>query len=314
MSVTNGELANENTFNTSFMSRETDTDTVGILSLLNTSPASLAQISNLQKYVNQIASTSGITGEDDATRLQYGSENYIADGDTRKEAIGKLDVSLKALSDVVDLGSKKFISFATDTEYTDEYGAPSGGESYYNTTTGLVRYYDAVAAEWKPVGSRIVGIQERLGTGDGLTVDFSLTNAPLSDASIIVTINGRMIEASEYSVTLPNVTFNTAPEDGQVVYVWYLSEGTPAAPIVAAGTQQVLYRTITSGEITAKSLTLPVAPSDVTKVKADFVDVVGPSLGYGTAFNVSGTTFNWNGLLLDGFIEAGDKLRISYFS
>ena len=54
MSVTNGELANASTFNTSFMSREADTSTVAKVGLLDAdTAASGPTIANLQKAVNQ---------------------------------------------------------------------------------------------------------------------------------------------------------------------------------------------------------------------------------------------------------------------
>jgi len=52
MTVANGELANQTTFNVSFMSREADTDTIGKVDLLNGDTASGASITNLQKEVN----------------------------------------------------------------------------------------------------------------------------------------------------------------------------------------------------------------------------------------------------------------------
>lgn len=60
MSVANGQRADQNTFNSSFVSRETDSNTVGVLALDNTLPASGPVIPNLQKAVNQLTRTSPV--------------------------------------------------------------------------------------------------------------------------------------------------------------------------------------------------------------------------------------------------------------
>lgn len=59
--VSNGQLANENTFNSGFMSRKDDTDTVGKVDLKNEDVLSGAQIFNIQKNINALASALGIS-------------------------------------------------------------------------------------------------------------------------------------------------------------------------------------------------------------------------------------------------------------
>lgn len=79
-----------------------------------------------------------------------------------------------------------------------------------------------------------------------------------------------------------------------------------------AGTENVEYRTISSGEAAAKALTLsfgPLVPANVT------LDTIGgTSQIYSVDYTVSGTTLSWNGLGLDGLLSAGDVLRIQYLS
>ena len=50
MSVSNGQLGDANTFNTSFMSREVDTSTVGKIDLNNAGSASIVDV---QAVINQ---------------------------------------------------------------------------------------------------------------------------------------------------------------------------------------------------------------------------------------------------------------------
>lgn len=59
MSVSNGQLANETTFNNAFISRTVDTSTVGKLDLLNVAAASGATISNIQRALNSLFSAIG---------------------------------------------------------------------------------------------------------------------------------------------------------------------------------------------------------------------------------------------------------------
>jgi len=92
MSVSNGQLANQTTFNGAFLSRTVNTSTVGTVTLNNTSDInSGAQVVNLQRAVNEIFNAVGMTGEGDASRNDYASNNYVANGVSRQVAIGQLD-------------------------------------------------------------------------------------------------------------------------------------------------------------------------------------------------------------------------------
>lgn len=103
MSVTNGQYANETSFNDAFMSRNSDTDTSGKVSLLSVVPANGNTIDSVQKYINLLGTNDGTAGEDDTTALTYSSTFYIADGDSRKVAIGKIDTKLQDLQDQNDV-------------------------------------------------------------------------------------------------------------------------------------------------------------------------------------------------------------------
>lgn len=77
-------------------------------------------------------------------------------------------------------------------------------------------------------------------------------------------------------------------------------------------TEELEYRTLTSGEITAKSLILGALPISGAKVMVDTVG--GCSQVYNVDFTVIGMVLDWNGLGLDGLLAAGDILRIHYLS
>lgn len=77
-------------------------------------------------------------------------------------------------------------------------------------------------------------------------------------------------------------------------------------------TPQVEYRTITSGEATAKQLTLAFTPNVAANV---MLDVVGGTAQISSVdYSVSGAVLTWNGLGLDSLLAAGDVLRIHYWT
>lgn len=97
MSVTNGQLANQTTFNNAFVSRTAaNTSTVSILAL--SQPASTA-IVNAQAFMQEIATSIGLTeGKDGLLEAGdarfYTNERYVVNGDTHNQAIDALDGQL----------------------------------------------------------------------------------------------------------------------------------------------------------------------------------------------------------------------------
>jgi hypothetical protein len=73
---------------------------------------------------------------------------------------------------------------------------------------------------------------------------------------------------------------------------------------------EVEYRTITAPEAAAKQLTLATTPIDSAKVILAVSG--GGSQMLGPDFTVSGTTLSWNGLALDGILNSGDQIYITY--
>lgn len=100
--VSNGDLANESTFDSAYMYANGDTGTVGKVSLQNTDPISGANVVNAQRLLNELADTDGLTGEGDPNAKVYSSNNYVADGDDRKVAIEKLDQQLGSTQTQLD--------------------------------------------------------------------------------------------------------------------------------------------------------------------------------------------------------------------
>ena len=159
-----------------------------------------------------------------------------------------------------------------------------------------------------------VGYQEiPSGTVDGVNSSFGpLTFAPSNANSVLVFIDFVAVPITTgFTISGSTITFQAGwiPQLGQSVYVFYLTAGTPSVPVVS-GVYKVEYRTITSGEETAKALTLASLPATASYVSLDVISG-GPQF-FGTDFTVSGSTLSWAGLALDGVLVTGDKLRITY--
>lgn len=100
--VQNGQQVNAQVTNAAFVSRTTDSDTVGKVGLKNTAVESGALINNAQAAINKAFEAAGIANETDSTVNNYANENYISNGDNRKVAIGKLDAQIKLTQDELD--------------------------------------------------------------------------------------------------------------------------------------------------------------------------------------------------------------------
>lgn len=103
MSINNGQDANETNFNKAFSSKMASNIFAGAQSLDN--ETSGQKINNVQKCINTIMDVVGMT-EIAENNGDYENNNYVADGDSRKTAISKLDGALKSLADIVGSLSK----------------------------------------------------------------------------------------------------------------------------------------------------------------------------------------------------------------
>jgi len=76
------------------------------------------------------------------------------------------------------------------------------------------------------------------------------------------------------------------------------------------GVDEVEYLTVAGGDITNKYIALANTPYSASEVAMDIIG--GTAQIYDTDYTVSGTNLVWDGLDLDGVIEAGDKMRVFY--
>ena len=79
------------------------------------------------------------------------------------------------------------------------------------------------------------------------------------------------------------------------------------------GDWTVVTHEVTGGELTAKQFTLASAPLVPSEVVVSVMN--GPSeLEFSFDYSITGSTFGWSGLSLDGLLETGDKIHLRYFA
>lgn len=203
----------------------------------------------------------------------------------------------------------------TDPTVDDDEGDGYKAGSFWVNTTSDVSYIaidvSTGAAIWIELGKPIIGVREiPTGVINGINADFTITYTPIDD-TLMVYRDGSLLPLDQFSYTHPIVTLDTAPSLGQKIEVAYLTNGSTATTQSNASNHVVDNHTLTSGEISAKQLTLPSTPTVPTRV---IIDVRGGTCQvYGIDFTVSGDIVDWDGYALDGQISAGEILRIQYY-
>jgi hypothetical protein len=114
----------------------------GKLGLYKVDTLETGYIDDVQNFINEIASTSGISGEGDSLSKTYSSEEIIANGDDRKEAIGKLDAQVKLNVDAIADHEIRITNNRTDiddheTRITDNEAAILAIQDDYGVANGL---------------------------------------------------------------------------------------------------------------------------------------------------------------------------------
>lgn len=137
MSVSNGEKGDQTVFNSSFMSREVDTNTTGKVDLENADGASGSSVFNAQKSLNGQASFSGanVNGLENQ-KPAFATDNTGSPGDDLKQRV-----------DAVQAKSEAALA-AASVSPTKLYRIYGGGTVAWTDTPGYtnVNSYDATAA------------------------------------------------------------------------------------------------------------------------------------------------------------------------
>lgn len=211
MSVVNGQIANQTTFNNAFMSRTSaTTQTIAQVQLENTEVESGPFVANVQRAVNKAFEGVGATGEADTTVNDYSSNNYVANGDNRKVAVGKLDTQLKQTQDDLDAAEVEIAVHETrlddhDTTLADHESRIDSAELTIIDHEGRIDTLETTSADHE---SRITDLESndmniggnKTFTGDvvvvgnfevqGTTTSINSTNTEVEDQNILVNKNG----------------------------------------------------------------------------------------------------------------------------
>lgn len=199
----------------------------------------------------------------------------------------------------------------------------TGADFVLQDDATAILVYDLASSRWTLIGGGGSGGgtgfgEQPAGLVNGVNATFGpLTYFPSDDDSMLVFVDGIQRPKSHYSVVgtvSKSIVFGSGhiPQLDQDVYVWYLKQGAAIVPPAPTGAWSVEYRTLTAGEITAKSLTLAGSPASPS---GTLLDLIGSCAQiYSVDFTVSGSTLSWSGLGLDGVLGAGDVLRIVYIT
>jgi hypothetical protein len=270
MSVVDGQKANAAIYNAAFVSKTADSTAVGVLDLNNiTDVNSGARVTNVQRAINELFDAVGMTGIGDSTRKNYSSTSIIANGDSHKAALGKLDsqVALNSLS----LASAIIApASTTDNAVTRWDGTGSGGFKVQNSGVIIDDSNNVTGVNDLTIGGNLTvsgttttvntatmdvadknitvskGGNDAASEGAGLTVDRTSTKGSFIFAAAAATkfkigLLGAEVEIADISTaqTFTNKTF-TSPTVG--TYIGFTEQGsTPSTP--SSGTTKVYVKT-----------------------------------------------------------------------
>lgn len=146
------------------------------------------------------------------------AENYLG-----KLAIGTGTKKVANSDTALEIGnSKAFLNGRGSTAVKTALAAVAGMQ-FYDTDLSKLQWYDG--ATWNNVGAGAspVDIQEvPAGTVDGVNVTFTLSQTPISAASVVLhTDQALEFQTSTYSVSGTTITYVTAPLTGQIPYAIY---------------------------------------------------------------------------------------------
>jgi len=210
----------------------------------------------------------------------------------------------------IEGGVETPFSFGSSTELMFYY------RRLYDETTRQVYEQTALADIDKSFVGNIGTFKSEViteATTEGQTV-FPISYEPLSDDSLVMLVDTVPNLKDKWTRVGATVTFNEGIPVGRQVAAFYARTqfggggggGTGSVDDVAH------YHTLTTGEVTAKAITLPATPRTSSRVLLDVIG--GCAQVFGEDFTVAGSILSWSGLGLDGILEAGDKLRVYYLT
>jgi len=157
-------------------------------------------------------------------------------------------------------------------------GSPAAGMFRYNTTDGK---FEGYTDSWGEIGGGGSNTFARSAfTGDGSTVNFTLSQAPESENNLIVFIEGVFQDQDAYSVSGTTLTFGTAPVNGRGIIVYNVKQA-------ISGTN--LSHNQFTGDGSAYQFTLSITPVHENNTMV-YIDGVYQNK---TSYTTSGTTLDF---------------------
>lgn len=247
MAVSNGQQGNQNTFNTAFLSRTADSDTVAVLGLNNTTDAnSGSQILNVQRSINGNIQNERIFG-------------YIANDNTASFSTDTITLNDDLILNLPEVGFTNTITAASfvlsdgqhlyatldrtqnatlSTTISNNIPTGTNGQDIIRIASrvgAVVVWFDntyhtdgsaiKIGQGGGGSGSSVGGYQEKIGTGDGVTTSFNMLLFPINENSIIVFSNTVNFLTTDWTYSSNQIDFVTAPDPGVEIYVFYLTSG-----------------------------------------------------------------------------------------
>lgn len=305
MSISDGERVRALESNAAWLSKTADNTATGKQTLNRV--ASGAQVTDVQQSINDLNSNVATVQNDIATLQALDTFIYVGNWDastntpTLADGDGGSTYGVGALYRVSVDGTQDFGSGPIDFVANDKV--------VYNNS-GVWEKWD-VADE----NAGAAAFQEiPAGAVNGTNTSFGpLSYIPTNTNSILVMIDSLVLRNDQWSLSGMNIILSVAPTLGQEVYVFYLTQGTIAPPPVISGILKTEYRTVSSGEATAKQLTLAHTPAAPSELQVDAYGL-GGAQWYGDDFIVTTNILDWStlGMDTDLMLAAGDKLRIVY--
>lgn len=149
------------------------------------------------------------------------------------------------------------------------------------------------------------GLEVPIGIANGSNAVFGPVRFDPNEASAVIVMKDG-IETTGYTLVGKSIMFTAGnePSVGQDVSIYYFF-------VDLSGAEQAEYVTLTSDQVTSKSLQLEYTPRNPTEVLMD-IRLQG-ALTYASDFIINGNTVSWSGLGFDGVATTGMKLRFYYF-
>jgi hypothetical protein len=328
MSVSNGQPVSAEVTNAAFMSRTTNTDTVGSVGLLKPS-GSGALILDTQKTINNVIAATGMADQD-STGLSFANNNYVTDGSSAAEAISALDNALDTvdgylashISDTSTHGTAGDIVGTSDTQVLTNKDIDGGTASNTSRITlpkaakatldGLTRKEATLvyASDEDKVYYDDGSTLKAVGTGSGGGgVNFITNSDGEAGTTGWSTYNGVLTASAFASSDVANCgTAHNIPSGVYDIKVKILSVSTPCNLTVGAE----YYAVYSSSTFVLFTTTIAGTPVDITADATITFSEIRPRVAFGTA-NVTWTTTSTNPLSgVSSFLLTKDAANRQY--